>query len=83
MRTSYDASDLELSHDIQRQWDIFYKMGDIELPEEDWNELISFKNSNEELLEKLQVPCFNKTKGCLLYKKGTLINKKLNNNFSL
>lgn len=61
LRRSYDISGLELDHDIQRPWEILLQMGDIELPEERWNELISFKNANEDLRDKLQVACFNIT----------------------
>lgn len=61
IRTSYDISELELDHDIQRPWEILHKMGDIELPQKQWNQLISFKNANEDLRDKLQVACFNIT----------------------
>lgn len=42
LRRSYDISGLELDHDIQRPWEILLQMGDIELPEERWNEVGNF-----------------------------------------
>ncbi|GLV43739.1 Multidrug-Resistance like Protein 1 [Carabus blaptoides fortunei] len=69
LKERYVDSDLDLSPIMKRQWSIIQQMGDVYLPEENWDQLIKFKNTAAQLSDEVRVICFNKTDNCTLSRK--------------
>lgn len=53
----YHISNLDLPDGYKHRWKILEKMGDSELPNEDWLKLIRFEVETQKIQNELQLPC--------------------------
>ncbi|XP_044253409.1 angiotensin-converting enzyme-like isoform X2 [Tribolium madens] len=61
---------VEIPFDLQRNWELIIKPGDAILEEPDWNTLVSYEISIDELIHTFKVHCKNNTKNCVQVKRG-------------